>query len=149
MHGYGVLMYRNGTVLKGHFDANEVTSGRVRFAHNVIYEGPFLDNMAHGLGRLKISKAYVEFAGRFKNGQPNGKGIMQYQNRDIYRGNFSDGQRSGEGRLETRFGSAIHNGLWRQDQFIAPIGPRRSLSAQPSTTQSTRATSPYTPKLPI
>ena len=62
------------------------------------YEGEYVDNRKHGLGRL-IMRDGSYYEGEFKNGEIEGKGVLELSTGLRYEGKFSKGERHGFGVL--------------------------------------------------
>lgn len=60
------------------------------------YEGDFLDNAKHGIGKY-FYKEKGEYFGHFENGKRHGEGVFTYLNKDSYKGFFCKGVKQGHG----------------------------------------------------
>jgi radial spoke head protein 1 len=60
------------------------------------YEGEWLDNFKHGIGKMVYSES-GEYFGRFENGKRHGEGVFTYKNKDIYSGSWMYGKKHGKG----------------------------------------------------
>lgn len=61
------------------------------------FEGEWLKNLKHGIGRMNFA-AEGEFYGRFENGKKNGEGVFTYKKtKDIYSGSWRNGKKHGKG----------------------------------------------------
>ncbi|MFN8248510.1 MAG: hypothetical protein U0T68_06120 [Ferruginibacter sp.] len=82
---------------------------------NTSYTGDCKKGLAHGKGEAKGLYRYV---GNFKNGRPNGKGIMYY-GENFFDGNFQDGLREGKGEMHfiNNGVDSIVKGYWSGDEY--------------------------------
>ncbi len=67
-----------------------------------------------------MSKDGDIYSGFATNFIPQGHGIMQYKNKDVYTGQFEDGKRNGEGMFISADGREEYIGQWMNDK-IAPL----------------------------
>ena len=79
------------------------------------YSGEWNNDKMDGLGKYTFSdgKTPKEHIGRFKDGLPNGEGLLTYKNGDIYDGDFKDGKRHGKGTMTYPDGSK-YVGDWKE-----------------------------------
>ena len=56
-----------------------------------------------------------KYTGDWKNGKPEGKGMMTYNNGDVYNGEWKNGQREGNGELECK-NRMTYNGQYKNDR---------------------------------
>jgi len=70
-------------------------------------------------------------SGQWRDNLPNGWGVREYSNGEVYRGGFRDGMREGGGELRTRSDASgnwilesdsdvLFRGIWSQDEFVTP-----------------------------
>ena len=89
---------------------------------------------------------FVRFDGCDTAGVPEGRGVMSYDNGDIYEGNFKDGQRHGRGQLYCAQTRAKIDGIWKKGVLAkthldgggaaVPTDPKVSISS--TATKATR-----------
>lgn len=79
------------------------------------YTGECKKGLAHGKGEARGLYRYV---GNFKNGLPNGKGIMYY-GENFFDGNFQDGLKEGKGEMHflANGKDSIIKGYWSGDIY--------------------------------
>ena len=80
------------------------------------YSGECKKGLAHGKGE---SKGIFRYAGSFKYGLPNGKGIL-YSGDNFFDGNFLDGLKEGKGEMhyiKPNNADSIIKGYWSGDEF--------------------------------
>lgn len=78
----------------------------------------FKINISSGIQNGEIMYNGYRYTGEYKDGKPNGKGKLYYNNNelDYYEGDFSDGLRSGYGKLFWGNGQR-YEGYWKYDKF--------------------------------
>ncbi|KAF0976640.1 hypothetical protein FDP41_004539 [Naegleria fowleri] len=102
-HGFGKIIYQDGSFYEGEFQENEMTGKGTFTEQDRSYTGQFLKSLFCGRGKLKSryeGKEYL-FEGEFKEHQPyNGKGsvLISAKTGDYLEGEFRDGQFFGKGR---------------------------------------------------
>ena len=107
-HGYGVLLFPNGTKYKGSFQNDFITGrGEVSYPDGLYYKGSFEWNLFNGMGELAISKSQ-KYVGEFRNGKPHGRGQIRFANGDVYLGNFENGNLNGQGVLSLKIKRKFH-----------------------------------------
>ena len=96
----GVLLYSDGTLLRGTFKDNCLQGkGMIQWTNGDIYEGDFIDGVRTGKGIIKWANGDI-YEGDFLNDKRTGKGIIKWANGDIYEGDFIDGVRTGKGIIK-------------------------------------------------
>jgi hypothetical protein len=81
-----------------------------------IYEGEFLNNKKHGLGKQIFANGDV-YEGHWENGLMEGKGKLTMSSGDIYVGLFSKGLKHGKGTLTFKATQDIYDGEWQYDKM--------------------------------
>lgn len=90
--GEGTFRFRNGSVLKGTWDDNQLSGeGSLTAAGRGTYQGEFLDN------------------------EKSGEGTFKWKNGDVYTGQWSDDKMNGEGEYIS--GSVHYRGTFRNNAF--------------------------------
>lgn len=98
------------------------------------YTGDCKKNLAHGEGFAQGEDSYK---GEFSKGLPNGKGVYEFKNGDVFTGVFKKGLKDGEGVLKVNETGETVKGYWKSDTYIgAEKTPYKVLqkSAQVTTT---------------
>lgn len=90
-------------------------TGTLTTADGAVYEGLFKDDSRHGKGKLKFadndSGIRLRYEGEFELDRMSGKGILWYQNGDMYDGSFKDNAFNGQGTFQ--YASSIKvEGKW-------------------------------------
>ncbi len=82
---------------------------------NTSYTGECKKGLAHGKGEAKGLYRYV---GNFKNGRPNGKGIMYYGD-NFFDGSFQEGLKEGKGEMHfiNNGVDSVVKGYWSGDEY--------------------------------
>jgi hypothetical protein len=124
MSGRGVFAYRNGDRYDGEFrDDKPNGSGTLTRANGTRYHGLFRDGQPlheEAAADKKTSEAEPHkspathgqtihadgsrYEGEMRNGERNGRGVLEYASGDLYEGDFDDGQMSGWGVFTTKAG---------------------------------------------
>ena len=129
-HGFGKKVYKNGDVYEGYFKSGKETGkGVYRKANGFFYNGRFKDGLFEGQGSLIDSKGNqyegafkkgkmegfgkylyrevtelrkTEYEGDFRGNEPNGRGVLKFENGSVYRGEMKDGKMHGKGKMVIR-----------------------------------------------
>ena len=80
-------------------------------------------------GEVKDLVAYEEetnkekgiYTGTIQNLYPNGQGILNFTNGDVYQGEWLNGEMHGKGRIKHARG-AVYEGKWEEDSFVMGYG---------------------------
>lgn len=103
LHGKGELIQKDGNRYIGDFAADSRTGqGKYFMKNGDVYEGEFVENEMKGKGFLKTSE--IEYRGDFKEGKPNGRGVLLYGD-DLklkHEGYFKHGVKHGKGYFTTK-----------------------------------------------
>lgn len=100
MHGRGGLTNEDDTLIATicHVQAITLIAPPVQKILMISYIGMFVYGQYDGYGKLKANDGQYE--GEWKNGVPNGKGVISnHAERKVYDGQFCDGYASGFGRI--------------------------------------------------
>lgn len=94
--------------------------GVLTTADGAVYEGTFKDDARHGKGKLKFadndSGIRLRYEGEFDLDRMAGKGILWFQNGDMYDGSFKDNAFNGQGSFQ--YASSIKvEGKWANGQL--------------------------------
>ncbi|XP_066493500.1 MORN repeat-containing protein 1 [Tiliqua scincoides] len=139
-HGYGKLLFKDGSYYEGEFADGEITGNGLRYwastgntysgqflfgelhGHGVIqyqdsgkYEGEFSFGLREGHGLL-TDKDGQTYEGCFHRNKKHGVGKMVFKNGDEYEGDWILDQRQGHGVLHCTNGT-VYEGQWRNDTF--------------------------------
>ena len=111
-HGRGTLVYPNGLMFEGSWNAGRETGWGVLCGADdePIWAGEVVDGVPHGSGVLFYSNG-DSYAGAWKEGLPHGRGCLETSSGN-YDGAWVEGQRSGVGTQIYTDGS-IYSGAWR------------------------------------
>jgi hypothetical protein len=111
-HGRGTLVYPNGLMFEGSWNAGRETGWGVLCGADdePIWAGEVVDGVPHGSGALFYSNG-DSYAGAWKEGLPHGRGCLEMSSGN-YDGAWVEGQRSGVGTQVYSDGS-IYSGTWR------------------------------------
>lgn len=84
------------------------------------YMGKCKKGLAHGKG---LAIGIDRYDGSFKNGYPEGKGVYNWVNGEIYNGEWKQGKRNGKGDFSyAEDGKVIIlSGIWENDKYIGPV----------------------------
>lgn len=85
-HGKGVLK-ENGLRIEGEWKDDKLIYGKST-GGAFSYEGPYLNDLAHGFGKTVFSSGFYE--GEHKEGKRNGYGIYKWNDEDFYEGEWKD-----------------------------------------------------------
>lgn len=139
-HGYGKLLFKDGSYYEGEFADGEIMGNGLRYwsstgntysgqfffgelhGHGVIlykeggkYEGEFSYGIREGHGLL-TDKDGQTYEGCFHKNKRHGVGKMVFKNGDEYEGDWILDQRQGHGVLHCSDGT-VYEGQWRNDTF--------------------------------
>jgi hypothetical protein len=87
----------------------------------IIFEGEWKDNLLHkGTVKmpLKFNEEIISYVGTINNGVPDGTGVNNYPNGDVYDGLWKKGKKQGFGTLKNKTEKIIKQGLWYKDDCI-------------------------------
>lgn len=118
-----------------------LANGRGKATGNNSYKGFFLGGKPHGTGIYVYSATGSRHEGEFRDGQPNGRGILYFLNGDRVDGQFRGGQLQGDGILTKSNGQKLV--VNTKDSTLAAVGgtesaamssemPTRPLASAPS-----------------
>ncbi len=124
-HGQGVLHYPDSTFISGEWRDGEYLGNPV-IAEDVV--GCLEGDCDNGTGTYVFKDAVAKYSGRFRNGVPDGEGIIYYSNGGRYRGEWSDGNFSGKGTFYLSDGTEIA-GYWKDGNFMGQEKPVPTLPA--------------------
>ena len=134
-HGFGILFQQKHNMVKYEgdwYDGRMTGHGKATYANGSVYEGDFLDNMRHGLGKLKTNKFIYKgtflyniieengkyiwndgsiYIGDIKSKKIHGKGILYTKNGNIYDGEWNNNYAHGRGKFHYKNGD-IFDGIW-------------------------------------
>ena len=95
-HGYGILIWDDGTRYEGNWVNNDWNGkGKIQYSNGTIYDGEWNNGeKTYGTEYYKSGDKYI---GHFYNGDFNGEGTYYYSGGDKYVGKWEDGKENGEG----------------------------------------------------
>ncbi|XP_055275364.1 MORN repeat-containing protein 1 isoform X5 [Moschus berezovskii] len=146
-HGWGKLLFKDGSYYEGDFVDGEITGEGCRHwaltghgclvdADGQVYWGSFHDNKRHGRGRM-IFRNGDEYEGNWVRDQRQGHGMLRLVDGSTYEGQWHSGVFSGQGSMAHCSG-VIYRGIWinghpmAQATRIAILGPEVMDTAQGS-----------------
>lgn len=115
------VQFENGDFYKGEVNDNWEPHGNGHYARmedSSVYIGGFENGKRSGLGWMSSPEG--EFRGIFVDGQPNGFGIIQFNDFTGYEGGFKDGAFHGEGQLMFMNGP-VEAGRWENGVKVADL----------------------------
>lgn len=88
---------------------------RFHSTYKLSYKGEFLNDLAHGNGRLKFDSGH-KISGTFSKGYlEDGFAVIRYKDTSMYRGDIKAGVREGSGNMQYHNGG-VYKGKWVKDQ---------------------------------
>lgn len=115
-HGYGVLIWRNGSRYEGHFIDDKLGGqGVLCWSVGLEYRGEWINNYAHGRGELRFPNG-KRYYGEWAHGKRHGWGQLSFPPNDEkqrveYIGGWADDLQSGEGVMKWS-NNASYSGQW-------------------------------------
>ncbi|RYY71619.1 MAG: hypothetical protein EOO13_02440 [Chitinophagaceae bacterium] len=82
------------------------------------YTGECKEGKANGRGKAVGTDTYE---GEFKNGVPDGNGVLSKADKSVYTGSFKKGLMDGSGKLKYSLPSGtdtVINGFWKKDKYV-------------------------------
>ena len=112
-HGWGTLIYPNGTSYVGEFKEG-IREGKGTWKHQngAIYIGTWKNDRYHGQGIL-IIPGMLTYEGEWVEGLREGYGIQTWENNERYEGSWENDRRHGHGKMYYADGSS-YEGQWDQ-----------------------------------
>ena len=107
-HGWGELLYTNGTVTAGKWIDGVMHGKGVYMSHEMTYKGDFCNNAFQGKGVQTYNDDGEHYIGVFVNGERAGFGKMTLPNGNYYIGYWTDSAFDGDGTLYAN--GTIYNG---------------------------------------
>ncbi len=98
-HGFGTLLFPNGTSITGQFHMGAIVGGKVKIVYAATAE----------------NKSYT-YEGGYSNGEQNGIGVTTWGPDDIEEATYKDGAKQGAATLYRN--GAVIQGLWKDDKMI-------------------------------
>ena len=87
-------------------------TGSYTFEDGSVYNGSFLNSIAHGEGEYIDAEGFLIYSGGFRNGYFDGQGVFYSRDGWIYDGGFKDGMFDGEGKVTDGDFTAV--GIWER-----------------------------------
>lgn len=115
-HGYGLLIWRNGSRYEGHFIDDKLGGeGVLCWSLGLEYRGEWINNYAHGRGELRFPNGKRYF-GEWAHGKRHGWGQLTFPPNDEkqrveYIGGWAEDLQSGEGVMKWS-NNASYSGQW-------------------------------------
>ncbi|HFC00686.1 MAG TPA: hypothetical protein ENJ53_07765 [Phaeodactylibacter sp.] len=97
------------------------------FPKNGTVEGCIEGDCVDGKGTYIYDEGNAKYMGSFKNEMPNGNGVCEYSNGELYDGEWAEGSFNGYGTLYLADGSPIR-GYWKEGTFLGKQEPAVSVS---------------------
>jgi hypothetical protein len=117
-HGQGTLTFANGHKYIGQFKDDAMHGqGTITYADGEKYDGQWKDDRLHGEGTYTWPNG-DKYVGQFKDGRMHGQGTLTFANGNKYVGHWEDGRRHGKGTLYDANGTIIHEGWWKNDEYV-------------------------------
>ena len=111
-HGYGVMKFIEGVTLEGEWNNGDISSGKLMFPDETIYEGGLKNNKRHGRGIEKNADGTILYSGMWKDDFEHGFGIIILGS-SKYIGQFENGEIKGQGKYI--FDVATFIGTWENN----------------------------------
>ena len=121
LEGRGVFYWNTGIKYIGYFKKNALYGSGIMLdkKNKPVYEGEFVANKRHGIGKLYYSNDdYYE--GEFSNNKMEGEGSYYFSNGDIWEGTFQNKMKNGVGIMIKKTGE-IFLAQYKNDNFIGEI----------------------------
>ena len=121
LEGRGVFYWNTGIKYIGYFKKNALHGSGIMLdkKNKPVYEGEFVANKRHGIGKLYYSNdEYYE--GEFSNDKMEGQGSYYFSNGDIWEGTFQNKMKNGVGIMIKKTGE-IFLAQYKNDNFIGEI----------------------------
>ena len=113
--GKGRYIYPNGGVYEGYF-VEDMAHGKGKYSCNgVVYEGDFVEDTCHGQGVCTYSDG-AKYVGEWKNNKRHGQGRYDAADRSFYNGLWANDKRDGKGFYNFANGD-MYDGAWKEDKF--------------------------------
>lgn len=97
------------------------------FPKNGTVEGCIEGDCVDGKGTYIYDEGNAKYMGSFKNEMPNGNGVCEYSNGELYDGEWAEGSFNGYGTLYLADGSPVR-GYWKEGTFLGKQEPAVSVS---------------------
>jgi hypothetical protein len=91
--------------------------GTYKWGDGNTYTGEWKNGQPDGKGIL-VSPYGTTYSGQWKQNRLHGKGRLTYYNGDVYVGEFKHGKRHGKGILYDKDHKIIKKGTWKNDVFV-------------------------------
>lgn len=106
---------------------NDKVNGKAIIKYNYgkqKYNGEIDDNLKkHGKGIMEYENSDI-YDGEWTNNIKKGKGIMKYRNGDVYIGDWEDNFRNGKGILKNKYKEYFYKGNWYEGEIMNYIGEK-------------------------
>ena len=112
--GFGVAHYPSGSQFYGKFQEGVLSIGVLLYSDGTILRGTFKDNCLQGKGMIQWTNGDI-YEGDFQEGVRTGRGIIKWANGVIYEGDFLSNQCHGEGTMTWPDGT-IYDGDWKNNK---------------------------------
>lgn len=127
-YGNGTLYLANGSEMSGVWRAGEYIGKPL--ASNGCVQG----DCANGRGTYVNKDDGSRYTGTFKNGKPDGEGVLTLANSDKYTGQFANGKFNGKGTL-IRLDGAQVTGYWLDGNYLGETPPDPEIEEAPAETK--------------
>eukprot|EP01034_Spumella_vulgaris_P027128 gene27127-33810_t len=125
-HGQGTLRYdkrqkpkKTTDVYEGPYVDNMACGeGKITSHNGDVYSGGFSEDMKHGHGVFEYKKGHMtRYEGGMQANECSGQGTTWYKNGDVYTGNFQNDFPRGQGRRVNKRDEVVHEGAnWRSHE---------------------------------
>ena len=117
--GLGVMTYKKGNILECRWDGFDVCQGQATYIDidGNIYTGNWDGTRFFGVVQIKYTNGDVYEGDISVEFEPEGHGVMHYQDGRVYEGAWKNGFWNGIGRLTDLDGRLLFDGLWQYNAF--------------------------------
>jgi hypothetical protein len=117
--GSGRLELQDGTVLRGTFDNNQLSNGKISYINGSWIEGEFVDGVPNGkLVWMDVDEDRTSYIGNWLEGRWHGPGILEKENGFKYNGTFVIGNMTGFGKLIYPLSELESEGNWYEGTVV-------------------------------
>lgn len=121
MEGQGSVYDDNGVLIyKGAFVAGKYEGEGTLYNKDgsVLYSGGFLAGAYSGKGKLYLEGTSKYIEGEFLEGKAQGPGAYYDKGLKIYEGNYFADKRQGDGKLYSKIGEVVFQGVFQDDSMV-------------------------------
>ena len=118
LEGEGMREWSDGDVFQGVFEKDILIEGTKVYITGITLEGDFENHIMYGLG-TRSAKGYYVFKGVYADGEPNGFGVITFENGDTYEGDWVNGVLRYTDELAVSKYGTMYNGVWEGEEFVS------------------------------